>query len=446
MTIAAIKDSPPTLEKLLQKAALEIDLLFKQEEERNLKEKSRFNVFTCLTRHHLEELHSKFLFYLLNPQSTHDCQSFFLEQFFQGLLKKPRLCQLLPNFNLKEVTTAKVRREVYIGATHDPEVYGFIDITIETRTVFIVIENKIRANEQPRQIERYVKYGEQVGKLCHGLFLTPRGHAAQEAGATDYTPISYEYDILEWLQRCIDLGDQPENVSTGLKYYIDLLKKSILAMPDTLTLNEVKAMLLKEENALIVKHLSLLRDSLVHVRNELRCRFFEQLGAKLAGKAIHYMPYPVSSLKEVWSKLYQGCSIGGENLVLTFKGGNQVHMEIQHDWESLYYGLLVYPKENVQKRISINPNGIAEVSEIMSEMQRKLHDLNAVDNVWFCWREFRVIPDKDIPFSSDELNHKFLCEMDSIVERCTTELTTYVTAWRQTCQVLQTRWSDTVPL
>ena len=117
-----------------------------------LKEKKeRFNVFECLTKHHLEQLHSKFLSYLLDINAQHACGNLFLNEFIEVLKdENPEIRKIFSNLTLNLIS-AKTIPQKYIGRQiDDPEIYGFIDIFIEVTTnstqhpvVNIAIENKI---------------------------------------------------------------------------------------------------------------------------------------------------------------------------------------------------------------------------------------------------------------------------------------------------------------
>src|ERR1700722_13899705 len=116
--------------------------------------KQNFNFFQGLTRSktHLEEYHSNFIAYLLDPKGTHDCDSFFLNRF----IKKIRESKTIVNdIKDEELLTAEVGREIVI----DPA--GRIDILLQSKSKnswVIFIENKVRSEESENQVKSYHDY------------------------------------------------------------------------------------------------------------------------------------------------------------------------------------------------------------------------------------------------------------------------------------------------
>lgn len=84
-----------------------------------------------------------------------------------------------------------------------------MDIVISSEDKIVIIENKIYAGDQPRQLVRYKSYAAAnfaMNKLC---YLTLDGHDADKTSSgklksgTDYITLSYRNDILKWLNDCI---------------------------------------------------------------------------------------------------------------------------------------------------------------------------------------------------------------------------------------------------
>ena len=91
-----------------------------------------FNIFSILDLESDEvNLHSRFLFELLNPRGSHSQGNYFLDKFL-------RLKQIdISNFELKNIY---VKRE-----------YRNSDILITNQGHAIIVENKIYAEDQPHQ-------------------------------------------------------------------------------------------------------------------------------------------------------------------------------------------------------------------------------------------------------------------------------------------------------
>jgi len=83
------------------------------------------------------ELHSNFIHSMINPNSNHYCDGIFLEFFLKSINEDKFL----------NLSNSKVHKEK-----------GKIDLLIEDGERVIIIENKLRAVDQPQQISRYIDY------------------------------------------------------------------------------------------------------------------------------------------------------------------------------------------------------------------------------------------------------------------------------------------------
>ena len=145
-----------------------------------------FNIFSVLRAESDEEnLHSRFLVALLSHRKLDDTSSRNLEDF---------LCAI-----------AGVDRVRLDGAEVERELHN-IDILIRNSSSreAVVIENKIWAHDQPRQMARYAEHMENIGyHPPYLLYLTLDGRDPDEgsAGGRDVTSVSYR-DLIPWLERC----------------------------------------------------------------------------------------------------------------------------------------------------------------------------------------------------------------------------------------------------
>lgn len=147
----------------------------------------RYSIFDALVRSDSETSHSLFLRHLLDPMETHDQGTVFIDCFINTLksLAKEQNIKFgedLPN----DWRSAKSLTEV----SHDD---GRIDIVIElAKEVCIVIENKVWASEQNRQIARYGKWLKSKNFNHKVLvFLTSTGYSSQTKEGFDVINISY---------------------------------------------------------------------------------------------------------------------------------------------------------------------------------------------------------------------------------------------------------------
>lgn len=148
----------------------------------------RFNIFSALGIDENEVLASRFLAYLLDPRQSHDQGALFLLSFLRCVLNEEK--------EFHHARRARVIPERSAGE------YGRLDISIEFPDgQIVVIENKINAEERPRQIEDYQTWlSRQRGSGHAVIFLTLTGRrpeTAKDDGAPVY-PLSYT-KLSEWL-------------------------------------------------------------------------------------------------------------------------------------------------------------------------------------------------------------------------------------------------------
>ena len=169
---------------------------------------SNFNIFTILDKETDEEsTHCRFIYELLSPKGSHNQGDTFLKLFFQKIIGE-------------EYPTGYVvvRREVWL--TNESR----LDLMIDTDNCCYLIEAKINAGEQYRQIERYCRYVENQKKDYKMYFLTLDGHLSQTDNGYTYFPISFKTHIIEWLKEC----KKSTNINTligAIEQYLQLLNK-----------------------------------------------------------------------------------------------------------------------------------------------------------------------------------------------------------------------------
>lgn len=179
-----------------------------------------FNVFELCKVDHYETLHSRILAEFLSPKGSHGQKGVFLRKFVE---------MFLPGDNNCFSARTDVRCEVSVS--HENRTGDRFDILLEdsaTRSVCIV-ENKINAGEQPKQLSRYAAWLEnrrKGGWKTFLVFLTPDGHAASTiSDPKAYVRVAYantggQVDVLSWLLECKKLAvDIPFVRETLAQYY-----------------------------------------------------------------------------------------------------------------------------------------------------------------------------------------------------------------------------------
>ena len=177
-----------------------------------------FNIFSVLHKKNEEvRLHSRFIYELLNPHGTHGKNAEYLAAFLEVV----RELIFFPQFENELLNKSVVEKE-----------YDFIDLYIELPDGYtVIIENKIDAPDQDRQLERYQRtviddYKRNPDKLTT-LYLTLDGHipTATSIGDSKYPvhSISYINHIIRWLDKCLEISDLNSRLCETVMQYRNLV-------------------------------------------------------------------------------------------------------------------------------------------------------------------------------------------------------------------------------
>lgn len=181
--------------------------------------------------------HSAALAMLLNPCTKHGLGN----QFWQAFVSC--IGNLLDGIGVEKEDVREVedvRVELKAGdISSDCESGGRIDIVLRTNNALFVIENKIDATDQPKQLYRYFKWRIQASRRwglsldkCHILYLTPFGKDAEKSSicgneypnGVPYGRISYAREILGWLQECKNLSREKIKIHYFIEQYEEAVK------------------------------------------------------------------------------------------------------------------------------------------------------------------------------------------------------------------------------
>jgi hypothetical protein len=186
-----------------------------------------FNVFKILGLTSNEvRTHSAFLAELLNPKGSHGQSTVFLELFLK-----------VSDAGFIDLKTAFISIEESIGKINtNGNEGGRIDILIKDGfNNCVIIENKIYAGDQNKQLIRYSNFAEKFSK-SKILYLTLYGSYANEGSVIDestgkiltigidYFPISYNEFIVNWLNICKKEAVNHPILRETITQYINLIK------------------------------------------------------------------------------------------------------------------------------------------------------------------------------------------------------------------------------
>ena len=218
-------DTELDIQRFFQEVASICALEQAQQEERNRKGEN-YNLFSILNIERYELKHSALIANLLDPKGSHGCGDAFLRAFFEIALKGTA-------YPFESSIPPDSCTEYYTGPIAG-DTGGRIDILVKSSQYGLIIENKIYAGDQDKQLTRYDNYGKEIfgadGYLL--VYLTLYGYdASKESTATKsaeevgYLRLSYAEDILRWLEQCARLAYDKPLVRESLNQYIRTIKQ-----------------------------------------------------------------------------------------------------------------------------------------------------------------------------------------------------------------------------
>lgn len=218
-------DTELDIQRFFQEVASICALEQAQQEERNRKGEN-YNLFSILNIERYELKHSALIANLLDPKGSHGCGDAFLRAFFEIALKNLA-------YPFEDCTLSHSYTEYYTGPIAG-DTGGRIDILVKSSHYGLIIENKIYAGDQDKQLTRYDNYGKTtfgadryllVYLTLYGCDASKESTATKSAEEVGYLRLSYAEDILRWLEQCVRLADNKPLVRESLNQYIRTIKQ-----------------------------------------------------------------------------------------------------------------------------------------------------------------------------------------------------------------------------
>lgn len=200
-----------------------------------------FNVFRILKLDSSEvRMHSAFIAELLDPKGKHGQKEMFLKIFTELFCFKD---------NAFDPANCEVEVEKHVGyISEDEKAGGRIDILITDRNKnSIIIENKVFAKDGRYQLLRYHNHS----KHADILYLSLDGKEPSDSSKSylitgeNYKCISYEKDIIRWLELCRKEVSTLPIIREGITHYINLLKYLTNQSPYKSMQNEISELISK---------------------------------------------------------------------------------------------------------------------------------------------------------------------------------------------------------
>jgi len=219
-----------------------------------------FNIFSILRKPNDEvNLHSKFIFELLNPQGSHQQGDRFLKLFFQEL----------------EVDENSLDYQVFREKFN-------IDILITTQNRAIIIENKIETQDHSEQLSRYYRQIKEEGYRESEIiffYLTLFEEEPNEIKMRDKVKnITYKYEIHNWIESCIKKVIHLPILRDTLVQYLNLINQLTEQSQEKGFMIEVKDILLKENNLATILSIE---EAVIEAKIEIQLSFWNALKKRL---------------------------------------------------------------------------------------------------------------------------------------------------------------------
>ncbi len=225
-----------------------VDKIYKEYKKEQSKNGGSFNICSILRQHNDEvNLHSKFIYELINLEGSHLQGDKFLKLFIIEALE-------IMDFEFKDL---KICREDLTDENRR------IDFTIESSNYLIGIEMKIDATDQNKQIYSYYKELEKRNikskKNIKLYYLTKYGNEPTKQSlhtleSKQYNLLSFNIDIEWWLNKCIEKTNILK-LQESIKQYLEVIHKITGQRPKELE-NKMDTLITKPEDIKILHNIS----------------------------------------------------------------------------------------------------------------------------------------------------------------------------------------------
>lgn len=263
-----------------------------------------FNIFNALRLKSDELSHSLFIGYLLNVNASHGQKNLFLRSFIE-VLKEKYQNDLESQIQEGEVSMNQTRSHQHQSLIHfdtqksriwveygvgnvdlDDENGGRLDLYLSDGPNKFVIENKIYANDQPKQLLRYKKFvgNQPIVYLCLFKDNFPsdgsigRLENNPDSGLVeglDFIIVSYEIDIINWLEKCVkEVYDKPL-IRETINQYLSIIRSLSNQINTKAMSTEISKLILSNEN-----HLKAFISSIQSIK-QVKDEVFDEFAAEI---------------------------------------------------------------------------------------------------------------------------------------------------------------------
>jgi len=233
-------------------------------------ETAAFNLLSALHIEHYEtQTHSQIILFLLNDTCLPNERNTFLYLFLQTLkIPKTFLDEQWKVYREKSFDSGKSR----------------IDFVIESQSFCAIIEMKIDAKDGDSQLARYASFGRKKRKRYCVYYLTLDGHEPEEQSIRGVDEdklmcISFETEIVLWLQNCMRTVKKGSYKYSFLKQYLGAVKHI------TGTNDEVVSVTDLLNSSEMARTAQIIMNSFYEKMDDITIQFFKKLGSMIAKAA-----------------------------------------------------------------------------------------------------------------------------------------------------------------
>jgi len=331
----------------------------------------QFNIYKILNLKTKEvRTHSAFIAELLNPSGSHFMGDAFLKAFIN----------FLPNEVFKnhlDVNTTKTEVEYAIAKIDsNNKTGGRIDILLtDGNGKTISIENKIDAEDQKHQVERYCNYNESKNKV---VYLSKFGDEPDDKSkgdlisGSDFYIISYQNQIIEWLEQCQKIASDQPILRESIKQYKILIQKitNVLGNQQEKELKKVvvnnleEAYLISQKYNQVTKQLKKdFRDKVAELLKDKTNNFEIEKKKGITNKyASIWFNHKISDEKKIWiaAESFSGLGHDGGDLFVGIFSKNK-HLKLNKDFDSLNKNWVHHKKlKHEGKSINLSENAFLQ--------------------------------------------------------------------------------------
>ncbi|HJS00641.1 MAG TPA: PD-(D/E)XK nuclease family protein, partial [Flavobacterium sp.] len=264
-----------------------------------------YNIFDILGKRSDELSHSSILSNLLNTKGKHGQKDLFLKLFIEiiknGFITDEKKVQFFKDFKTE---TSKAETEKFTGKVdYIAEQGGRIDILVNNGNSNLIIENKVYAGDQPLQLVRYNEFD----KNAPILYLTLDGKEPKDISkgnlkkGIDYCCISYQVEIANWIEQCIEKTANKPIIRETLNQYLNLIKSLTNQSTNNNMSEEIKDLIKRDFKSAneIVKNYEIAKNDICNnVRDTIKSILELEIGSKYS------ITYANSQVSDKNSKIF----------------------------------------------------------------------------------------------------------------------------------------------